>query len=76
MAKLNCSVSYALSSLAEVEDYLRECLTRRFIPQERFDRDLELLEHARAKTTRFMLHHKTKKWRGKRQGGAPNHPRS
>ena len=27
---------YALGSLGEVEDYLRECVTRGFIDQERF----------------------------------------
>jgi four helix bundle protein len=70
--------TYALSSLAEVEDYLRECLTRRFITRDRFDKDLELLEHARAKTTRFMQHHKAREARRKqrRSGRNENHPGS
>jgi four helix bundle protein len=58
--------TYALASLAEVEDYLRECLTREFIPRGRFDRSLELLERTRAKTTRFMRHHKAKVQRQRR----------
>jgi four helix bundle protein len=52
--------NYALASLAEVADYLRECQTREFITRERFDKNLALLEHARAKTLRFMKHHQQK----------------
>jgi four helix bundle protein len=52
--------NYALASLAEVEDYLRECLTRKFIAQARFDKNLDLLEHTRAKTLRFMRPHQQK----------------
>ena len=52
--------NYALSSLGEVEDYLRECRTRNFIDEERLSQDLGLLEHARAKTLRFMKYHQRK----------------
>ena len=48
---------YALGSLGEVEDYLRECVTRKFIDQERFNRSLELAEHARAKMLNFKRYH-------------------
>ena len=51
---------YALGSLAEVEDYLRECLTRGFIELQRFETDLALLEHTRAKTLRFKQYHERK----------------
>lgn len=50
----------ALGSLGEVEDYLRECVTRNFIDQERFTKNLELAEHARAKTLNFMRYHRKK----------------
>ena len=52
--------NYALASLAEVEDYLRECQTRKFIDDARFDADLGLLEHTRAKTLRFKQYHERK----------------
>jgi four helix bundle protein len=52
--------NYALASLAEVEDYLRECQARKFIDDARFEADLELLEHTRAKTLRFKHYHERK----------------
>ena len=48
---------YALGSLGEVEDYLRDCVKRKFIDQERFNRSLELAEHARAKMLNFKRYH-------------------
>jgi four helix bundle protein len=51
---------YALASLSEAEDYLRECQMRHFIDKARFDADLELLEHTRAKTLRFKQYHERK----------------
>ncbi|MDQ3419642.1 MAG: four helix bundle protein [Acidobacteriota bacterium] len=51
---------YALGSLGEVEDYLRECVTRTFIDQERFERTLELAEHTRAKALNFTRYHRKK----------------
>ena len=59
---------YALGSLAEVEDYLRECVTRRFIDLQRFETDLALVEHTRAKTLRFKQYHERKlKAQGRRR---------
>ena len=60
---------YALGSLGEVEDYLRESLTRNFIDQERFQRTMGLAEHARAKTLNFVRYHR-KKVAAKSTGGA------
>jgi four helix bundle protein len=51
---------YALASLGEVEDYLRESLTRKFLAPERFEKDLELAAHTRAKTLKFMRYHQKK----------------
>ena len=52
--------TYALGSLGEVEDYLRESLERKFISNERFLKDMELAEHTRAKTLKFMQFHERK----------------
>jgi four helix bundle protein len=63
---------YALSSLAEVEDYLRECLSRRFIVPERYQKDLDLAEHARATMLNFKHYHERKlREQGKRSPRAP-----
>ena len=64
--------TYALASLSEVEDYLRESLTRKFIDTARLDADLELLEHARATTLRFKRYHESKRKRA-REGSAADH---
>ena len=48
---------YSLSSLAEVQDHLQECLTRKFIAQDRFERVWDLSEHTRAKSLKFMKPH-------------------
>ena len=52
--------SYALASLAEVEDYLRECVTRQFLERDRFQKNLDLAEHARATMLNFRRYHETK----------------
>lgn len=59
---------YALGSIAEVKDYLIECLTREYITRERCDELLELLEHAQAKTLNFKRYHerRTKREKGPR----------
>ena len=65
---------YALGSLGEVEDYLRECLTRNFIDQERFQRTMQLAEHARAKTLNFVRYHRKKlAAKGTRTGRSTSH---
>ena len=64
---------YALASLSEVEDYLRECSTREFIAPARFEADLELLEHARATTLRFKRYHEEK--RSHARGRSPDRNR-
>jgi four helix bundle protein len=48
---------YALGSLAEVQDGLFECKTRKALDQPEFDRLWELAEHTRAKTIRFKNAH-------------------
>ena len=48
---------YGLASLAEVEDHLKECLTREFINQAEFDRLWDLAEHAKATALNFMRPH-------------------
>ena len=60
---------YALGSLSEVEDYLREAATRNFIDQERLQRDLEVAAHTRATLLKFRRYHqgKTVKKRAARQ---------
>ena len=58
---------YAVASLAEVEDYLRECHQRRFIDAPRFDADQALLEHTRAKTLKFMRFHQQRVSRDRSQ---------
>jgi four helix bundle protein len=52
--------TYALGSLAEVQDYLRESLERHFIPKERFLKDRELAEHTKARTLKFLKFHEQK----------------
>jgi four helix bundle protein len=59
--------TYALASLQEVEDYLRECLVRKFIDKSRLDKDLDLLEHTRATTLKFMRPHQQKRRRRRRR---------
>jgi hypothetical protein len=45
---------YALASIEEVKFYLHECAARQFIGEKRLADDLELLEHTKATTLRFM----------------------
>ena len=52
--------TYALGSLEEVEDYLKESLTKRYISKETCLKDMELAEHARATTLKFMRYHEAK----------------
>jgi four helix bundle protein len=52
--------NYSLASLDEVEDYLRECLSREFIGAEQYVKDVDLAEHARATTLRFKRYHEAK----------------
>ncbi len=52
--------TYALASLAEVQDCLAECLTRQAIDQPRHDRLLDLSEHAKATALKFMRPHAMK----------------
>ena len=52
--------TYALGSLEEAEDYLKESLTRSFISKERFLKDMDLAEHTRATTLKFMRFHEAK----------------
>lgn len=59
--------TYALSSLEEVEDYLVECRPKQFIDETRYAADLELAEHARAKTLKFMRYHQEKLRRAARR---------
>jgi four helix bundle protein len=61
---------YGLASLAEVEDHLKECLTREFINQAEFDRIWDLAEHAKATALNFMSPHDNRQSR-KRQTRAP-----
>ena len=51
---------YALGSLAEVEDYLRECETRGFIDAARLQELSKLVEHTRALTLNFSQYHQKK----------------
>ena len=62
---------YALGSLGEVEDYLRECRTREFIDEHRFAADLELVQHTRAKTLRFLQYHQRKQRERKARNAQP-----
>ncbi len=48
---------FALASLEEVQDYLRECLTRGFIDAARLKRDLDLAQHTKATALKFRHHH-------------------
>jgi len=52
---------YALGSLGEVQDYLRDSLHRQFIDRERFVRLNDLAEHVRATTLRFREHHRRRR---------------
>ena len=52
--------TYALSSLEEVEDYLVECRTKKFIDQERFAANYDLAEHTRATVINFMKPHRNR----------------
>ena len=52
--------SYALGSLAEVEDYLRECVTRNLIDEGHYQQVSKLAEHTRALTLNFSLYHQNK----------------
>jgi four helix bundle protein len=58
---------YALASLEEVKDYLHECAERQFIGEKRLAEDLELLEHTKATTLRFMRYHQSKQERRARK---------
>jgi four helix bundle protein len=52
--------TYALASLAEVQDCLAECLTRQAIDKPRHDRLFDLSEHAKATALNFMRPHAEK----------------
>jgi four helix bundle protein len=52
--------NYALGSLGEVEDYLKESVERSFISNERFLKGVELCEHTRATSLKFMQFHEHK----------------
>jgi carbamoyl-phosphate synthase large subunit len=62
---------YAVSSLAEVQDHLQECLSRRFVSKETFDRLWELSEHTNAKTLNFMRPHVERIERERRERANP-----
>jgi four helix bundle protein len=51
---------YAIASLEEVEDYLHESRTRKFIDADRFNRSLDLAEHTRATTLKFKRFHENR----------------
>ena len=57
---------YALASIEEVRDYLRESADRQFIGEKRLADDLELLEHTKATTLRFMRYHQSKARRARK----------
>jgi four helix bundle protein len=59
--------TYALGSLGEVKDYLCECAEREFIDQKRFTTALDLAEHTKATTLRFMRVHEAKRKRQTKQ---------
>ena len=64
---------YALASLAEVQDHLRECRSREFIDQARFDQLWDLAEHTKATILNFKRPHEKaecKKRGRKRRGDA------
>ena len=48
---------YALGSLKEVMDYLHESRLRKFIDTQRYEKALELAEHAKAKAINFKRSH-------------------
>jgi four helix bundle protein len=52
--------TYALSSLEEVEDYLSEAKTRKFVDDDRFQKDLDSAEHCRASMLNFIRPHLSK----------------
>ena len=49
--------TYALASLAEVQDGLKECLARQAVDQPKYDALFDLSEHAKATTLKFMRPH-------------------
>ncbi len=51
---------YALGSLEEVEDYLHESRTRKFLDEPRFTSTMNLAEHTRATTLKFKRFHEAK----------------
>ena len=61
---------YALASIAEVKDYLHECGQRQFIDRNRLAADLELAEHTKATTLRFMRYHEAKRKRQRRKNNS------
>ena len=65
---------YALGSLAEVEDYLRECVTRDFIDEARFQEVSKLAEHTRAVTLNFSQYHQKKLRTARRSRQAARRP--
>ena len=48
---------YALGSLKEVMDYLHESQMRKFIDKARYDKAMDLAEHAKATAINFKLSH-------------------
>lgn len=67
---------YALGSLGEVDDYLHESLDRKFIDKASFDRAIELVEHARAKSVNFRRYHQEKLRARRRQPRPPTAERA
>jgi four helix bundle protein len=52
--------TYALASLAEVQDYLSESLVRDALSRARYDQLIDLSEHVKATATNFMRPHQRK----------------
>jgi four helix bundle protein len=57
---------YALASLAEVQDHLKECQTRKIITDPEFDRLWDLAEHVKATSLNFSKSHRERTEREKR----------
>jgi four helix bundle protein len=65
---------YALASLEEVKDYLEECRIRRLLGPEELERLLDLAEHTKATTLKFMKPHEERR-RRRRSPSEPRRPR-
>ena len=58
---------YALGSLKEVMDYLHESRLRKFIDDGRYEKAMELAEHAKAKAINFKRSHEDRLPPGRRR---------